>query len=353
MANIIAEPFGKISDGTECKLFTITNAKGNQLKICDYGCRVQSWIVKDKDGKPTDIVLGFDNAAKYEEDDSCMGGVIGRHANRIRYGKAVINGKEYQLELNANEGKNHIHGGSKAFHYHLWQSEITEEGLKLTHVSPDGTAGYPGNMTVTATFNLTDEDELSITYEAVCDKDTVCNLTNHAYFNLDGFQASDVLEQKLQIFADEITEHDEDSFPTGVIRKVEGTPMDFRQLTAIGARIDDKYDQLIWGRGYDHNYIIPDWQKDGNLRKAAYAESDKTGITMTAYTTLPGVQLYTANYQCYAIKGKNGIAYGPRSGFCLETQYFPNSLEHAHFPQPILLKGEVYKAKTVYKAGIK
>lgn len=129
--------------------------------------------------------------------------------------------------------------------------------------------------------------------------------------------------------------------------------MDFRQLTAIGARIDDKYDQLIWGRGYDHNYIIPDWQKDGKLRKAAYAESDKTGITMTTYTTLPGVQLYTANYQCYAIKGKDGIAYGPRSGFCLETQYFPNSLEHAHFPQPILLKGEVYKAKTVYKAGIK
>lgn len=350
MANIVTEHFGKLSDGRCATLFTLTNSRGNQIKVCDYGCRLQSWVVKGNNGTAYDIVLGYDDVSKYERDTSCMGGIIGRHANRIENGRVTIGGRKYQLECNTGTGnRNHIHGGSKGFHYQLWEREASDKGISFSHVSPDMTAGFPGNMKVIVRYDLTDDDELVIDYTATSDADTICNLTNHAYFNLDGHNSGAVLDQQLQIFADEFTWADQESLPTGEICSVSSTPMDFRKLKKIGADIEADYEQLKWGLGHDHNYVVPNWKKDGRLHKIAYVQGAASGLGIEAYTTLPGMQFYTGNYLDGSITGKDGTCYNKRSGFCLEMQYFPNSPAHKNFPQPLLLKGEVYEAKTVYK----
>lgn len=377
MAQITKESFGKLSDGREAFLYTLRNTKGTEVKVTDFGARLVSFIVRDKDFKKRDIVLGYDSAAGYEADTTSMGGVVGRHANRIAAGKAVINGKEYQLELNTGSRKqNHLHGGLKGFHMRLWDAaEITDQGVKFTYNAKDGEGGYPGNMTLTALYSLSNDNELMLTYEATADQDTICNITNHAYFNLDGHAAGTeaAMKQKIQIFADEYTWADSESLPDGRILPVEGTPMDLREPTPIGLHIDDDFDEIQMGQGYDHNWVLRDVPVEkemqlgefgydpgcpidylnGGFKKAAYAESDESGITLTCYTTLPGMQFYTANFLNGSAIGKEGTAYARRSSFCLETQYFPNALANPNFPQPILKKGETYKAQTIYAAGLK
>ena len=351
------------------ELYTLRNTKGTEAKVTTYGARLTSWHIMGKDAKFVDVVLGYDDAAAYEKDDTSMGGVVGRHANRIAGGRAVINGHEYQLDLNTgSKMQNHIHGGFHGFHDQLWTAEETYEGVKLTYHSKDGEGGYPGNMTVSVLYSLSNDNELSLRYEAVSDQDTICNLTNHTYFNLDGFQAAPVLDQKVQIFADQYTWADAESLPDGRILPVDGTPMDLRDLTRIGDHIDDDFDELQMGQGYDHNWIIRDEPVQvemkkgmfgfdphcpidylkGGLKKAAYAESDQSGLTLSCYTTQPGVQFYSGNFLCGGIKGKDGVEFQRRTGFCLETQYYPNALAHPEFPQPILKKGETWKAQTVY-----
>lgn len=369
MAMIKKEAFGKLSDGRAVELYTLRNTKGTEAKITTYGARLVSWRVMGPQAKFVDVVLGYADAAAYEKDDTSMGGIVGRHANRIAGGKVVLNGKEYQLDLNTgSKMQNHIHGGFKGFHDQLWTAEEVYEGVKLTYHAKDGEGGYPGNMTVSVLYSLSNDNELSISYEATCDQDTICNLTNHTYFNLDGFESPSVLDQKIQLFADTYTWADEESLPDGRIMEVAGTPMDLREPTRIGEHIDDDFDELQMGKGYDHNWIIRDEKPvvemkpgmfgydphcpldylQGGLKKAAYAESDKTGLTLTCYTTQPGVQFYTGNFLCGGIKGKNGVEFPYRSGFCLETQFYPNSPANPSFPQPILKKGETFKAQTVY-----
>lgn len=369
MAIIRKEAFGKLSDGREAELYTLRNTKGTEAKITTYGARLVSWRIMKQDGTFVDVVLGYADAAAYEKDDTSMGGVVGRHANRIAGGKVTIDGREYQLDRNTgSKMQNHIHGGFKGFHDQLWTADETYEGVKLTYQAKDGEGGYPGNMTVSVLYSLSNDNELSIRYEAVSDADTICNLTNHTYFNLDGYEAGPVLDQKIQIFADSYTWADAESLPDGRILPVEGTPMDLREPVRIGEHIDDDFDELVMGRGYDHNWVLrgdlPDAELKpgmfgfdphcpidylkGGLKKAAYAESDQSGLTLACYTTQPGIQFYTGNFLCGGIPGKNGVEFQRRTGFCLETQYYPNALAHPKFPQPILKKGETWKAQTVY-----
>ncbi len=369
MAIIRKEAFGKLSDGRAVELYTLRNTKGTEAKITTYGARLVSWRVMGPQAKFIDVVLGYADAAAYEKDDTSMGGVVGRHANRIAGGKVTISGREYQLDCNTgSQMQNHIHGGFQGFHDRLWTAEEIYEGVKFTYKAKDGEGGYPGNMTVNVVYSLSNDNELSISYEAVSDQDTICNLTNHTYFNLDGFAAGPVLDQKIQIFADKYTWADAESLPDGRILDVAGTPMDLRKPVRIGEHIDDDFDELQMGKGYDHNWVLRDEPAvvemkpgmfgfdphcpidylKGGLKKAAYAESEKTGLTLTCYTTQPGIQFYTGNFLCGGIKGKDGVEFQHRTGFCLETQYFPNALANPDFPQPILKKGDTWKAQTVY-----
>lgn len=370
MATIKKESFGKLSDGREVELYTLRNTKGTEVKVTTYGARLVAWSAYGKDHKRTDIVLGYADGAAYEKDNTSMGGLVGRHANRIAGGKVTIDGKTYQLDLNTgSHNQNHIHGGFQGFHQKLWMAEETDQGVKFTYHAADGEGGYPGNMTVHVLYSLSNDNELSIRYEAVSDADTVCNLTNHAYFNLNGFASGPVLDQKIQIFADKYTWADAESLPDGRILDVAGTPMDLRQLTRIGEHIDDDFDELVMGHGYDHNWVIRDEKPTvetkpgdpscpidyvgGGLKKAAYAESDQSGFTLTCYTTQPGVQFYTGNFLNGGLPGKDGVEFQRRTGFCLETQYFPNAFANPNFPQPILKKGDTWKAQTVYVLGQK
>lgn len=367
MSKITSEEFGKLKDGRAVQLYTIRNTKGTEVKICSYGGHVQSIRTRDKDFNYVDVVLGYGDAAAYEIEDKYIGALVGRCANRIAKGQLTVDGKDYALECN--NGANHLHGGVRSgFNKKLWQAEPTPTGLKLSYTSPAGEGSYPGELKVSVTYALSNDNEFSISYEASADADTVCNLTNHTYFNLDGFQSGSVLEQKVQLFADEYTPADQGSIPDGRLLPVEGTPMDLRKPVKIGAHIDDDFEQLKWAGGYDHNWVIrqvpcevemeagafgfdpscPIDYLDGGLHKMAYAESAKTGITLTAYTTQPGVQFYAGNYLDGSPVGKQGAVFGKRSGFCLEAQYFPDAVHHANFAQPFLKKGEVWKAQTVY-----
>lgn len=353
MASITKNSFGQLSDGSQVDRYTLTNQSGSQLSIITYGARVQSWLVPDKQGRLVDIVQGYADAATYEKDNASMGGIVGRHANRIQDAQVTINGKTFPLEANdGKQGNNSLHSGKAGFHLHLWKAEEKDGTLLLTYHSPDGDGGFPGNFTAQVTYSLSDKNELSINYQADCDQDTICNMTNHTYFNLSGFQSDTILDHQMQIFADYLTEADADSLPNGTIYAAKDTPMDFTSPTPIGDRIDADFQQLVWGQGYDHNWILSAPWENG-LRKAAYTQSPKTGITLTTYTDLPGIQFYSGNFLGGELAGKDGMRFPGRSGFCLETQYYPNSPAHPEFPQPLLKKGQTWHAKTVYAAGCK
>ena len=342
------ESFGTLPDGTAVELFTLRNSSGMEVKVTNYGGIITELKVPDRDGTIDDVTLGYDSIDGYLESSPYFGAIIGRYGNRIAKAQFELDGKTYKLP--ANDGPNTLHGGNVGFDKVVWQAEPFERegerGLVLTHTSPDGDQGFPGTLEARVTYTLTDKNELIFDYHGTTDKPTVVNLTQHAYFNLAGDGSGDVLGHELTIAADRYTPVDGTLIPTGELASVEGTPFDFRTKTAIGARIDADHEQIKFGGGYDHNYVL---NRDGDgLQLAARVEEPKTGRVMEVHTTEPGVQFYSGNFLDGSITGKNGHVYGKRNGFCLETQHYPDSPNQPSFPSTTLEPGETYTSRTVY-----
>jgi aldose 1-epimerase len=342
-------PFGVTSDGTAVDRYTLTNSNGMSVSIITLGGTVTELKTKDRSGKLDDIVLGHDSVEGYLKASPYFGCIVGRYGNRIAKGRFTLCNETYRLACN--NGENHLHGGLKGFDKVVWQAtpRITESGvsLVLSYLSKDGEEGYPGNLTVTMTYTLTDKDELRIDYEAVTDKATVVNLTHHGYFNLNGAGKGDILDHQLEIDADRFTPVDATAIPTGELRLVKGTPMDFTTSTRVGDRIDANDEQIAVGGGYDHNFVLN--KKSEALSFAARASSATTGRVMEVYTTEPGVQLYTGNFLDGSIVGKGNAVYKKRYGFCLETQHYPDSPNQPTFPTTVLNPGERFLSTTVHK----
>ena len=341
--------FGQTADGKRVDLYTLTNAGGMQVKITTYGATVVSLVVPDRNGKPADVVLGYDSLEEYIAGGNYFGCIVGRYANRIAGGKFTLNGTQYRLA--ANEGGNHLHGGLRGFDKVVWQAQEYEDnsdvGLRLSYKSPDGEEGYPGNLACTVSYTLGAANVLRIEYLAVTDSPTIVNLTNHAYFNLAEAGSGDILNHELMINADWFTPVDTRLIPTGELKSVQGTPFDFTRPTAIGARIDHDHEQLIFGKGYDHNWVL---NKDGDGPSlAARAMERSSGRTLEVYTTQPGLQFYSGNFLDNRIAAKAGQVYPHRGGFCLETQHFPDSPNRPEFPCTALDLGSKYEHKTIYK----
>lgn len=334
-------------DGKNVKLFTLKNKQGAMVTISNYGGRVVSLLVPDKDNKLTDVVLGYDSIGAYrKKGEPFFGALIGRYGNRIGKGKFTLNGTEYTLQLN--DGPNTLHGGADGFFSKVWDAkQLDDQKLELTYVSKDGEAGYPGKLDVKVIYSLTDDNALQIDYLATTDKATVVNLTNHAYFNLTGEGNKTILDHELTIAADSITPVDSTLIPTGKLLAVAGTPFDFNKAKTIGKSIEEKDEQLKFGKGYDHNFAL---NKHDENTPVATVKSPITGITMEIYTTEPGLQFYSGNFLTGADKdGKGGKSYPHRSAFCLETQHFPDAPNHPNFPSTVLKPGETYKTSTTYK----
>ncbi|RDU22521.1 aldose epimerase family protein [Anaerosacchariphilus polymeriproducens] len=339
------ELFGKLNDGTETFLYTIENSKNMKAAITDYGAALVSLWVPDKNGTFQDVVLGYDDPISYEENSGCLGGTIGRNSNRIKDAKLTIEGIEYQLD--ANDNGNNLHSGLKYYHKRKWEvTAFLENKITLTYNSPHMDQGYPGNLIVDVTYEITENNGLSITYEGISDRTTIFNMTNHSYFNLSGHASGSILEQELWVDADMFTIADAESIPTGEFVPVKGTPMDFTRKKALSEEIESDYEPLKMAGGYDHNWIL---NTDELFGEAAQLEDKKTGIQMVVFTDCPGVQIYTGNYLVEGLKGKEGVVYGPRHGICLETQYYPDAMNHENFPQPILHAGEKRQSKTIYQ----
>ena len=348
---ITKQSFGMAADGTPAELFTLSNKNGMQAKITNYGGILVSLLVPDKNNNLIDIVLGYDNIEKYHNNNVYLGALIGRCANRIGDANFFIEGKEYNVALN--DGKNHLHGGNKGFDTKVWDAEITEKGLKLSYFSADGEENYPGNLKTSVIYALTDNNELILEYNAVSDKTTIINLTNHSYFNLNGHNSGTILDQELWLNSVNFTPADKGSIPTGEIKSVKGTPMDFTVPMVIGARIDDNYEQLNFAGGYDHNWQI---NRQGNgLEKAASLYSAKTGIFMEVSTTLPGIQIYAGNYLANAVQklGKENAVYDKRTGICFETQYFPNAVNTPNFESCVFKAGQTFSHTTIFTFSTK
>lgn len=337
-------PFGTAPSGEPVFLIKLDN-RVLSCEIITFGAAIRSLNVPDRNGTPVDVVLGYDTLEEYIRHDGYLGATVGRFANRIAKGRFQLNGKEYTLATN--NGNNHLHGGLQGFSHRVWNIVHSDaHSVTLSLSSPDGEEGYPGNLECSVKFEL-DGTSLIIRYHATSDKDTLCNLTNHSYFNLAGHSSGSVLEQSIQIFADQYTPSDAESIPFGTIEPVANTPMDLRTPTPIGKHIRNDFHQLINALGYDHNYVIDG--QIGTLRPVAQAYAHATGITMEVETTLPGVHFYTANYLPEGRMGKGGCAYSPRHGFCLETQYFPDSPNQPTFPSTALKAGAEYAHCTVFR----
>jgi len=347
-AEVKVSDFGKTADGEVVKEYTITNDKGAVVKLLSRGATLKEWHVPDRDGKMDDVVFGFDDVAGYEsKDNGYFGATAGRVANRIAGGKFTIDGKEYQLAKN--DGPNTLHGGVKrSLDKVIWDgkpfADQRGQGVVFTYTSPDGEEGFPGKMDIKLTYTLTDKNELQIDYAATSDKATPINLTNHAYFNLSGAGAPTVLDHELKLEADHYTPIDSTLIPTGEIAAVAGTPFDFREFHKIGERVDQLNDKP--GKGYDHNFVLNN--QTGKLELAATVKDAKTGRVLKVFTTEPGVQFYGGNFLNGA-KGKGGKSYAHRSGLCLETQHYPDSIHHPNFPSATLKPGQTYKQTTVYQ----
>jgi len=378
--------FGTLEDGRKAGLYILRNSNGLSAEVTDYGATLVSLIVPDKCGMVRDVVLGYDDVSGYESGQSCFGATVGRFANRIGNAGFTLNGKEYQLT--ANDGANCLHGGRDPYNKRLWeavipfgkissgnvaakvnavesmndgtpsyvQSDISGERITFCLESPDGDQGFPGNLNISVTYTLTNDNELHIDYEAVCDQDTPLNLTNHSYFNMDGHESSSVLGQECMLRAEKFTLTDSGLIPTGDLADVAGTPMDFRTPKRLGLEINDNYEPLMVAGGYDHNFAIDGWDAPDNsdgmrsYREAASLYSEESGIRMTVLTDLPGMQLYTAN----GLKdehGKRGTLYGRNSAACFETQFWPDSVNKDNFPGCIMRAGEVFRSRTTYKFG--
>jgi len=340
--------FGKLKDGTETFLYTIGNEKQMSASITNYGATLVSLWVPDKYGNVADVVLGYDNPISYEENSGCLGGTIGRNSNRIKDAKLTIEGIEYKLD--ANNNGNNLHSGFKPYHKRMWEVSLVEEQkITLTCNSPHMDQGYPGNLIVNVTYEITQDNELSITYEGTTDQTTIFNMTNHSYFNLAGHNSGVALDQELWLDAQEFTIADDKSIPTGEIVSVENTPMNFNLKKSFQKEIDAEYQPLKMAGGYDHNWVL---KTNGQLKEIAQLEEKKSGRKMNVFTDCPGVQIYTGNYLAEGLKGKEGAIYGPHHGVCLETQYFPDAVHHAKFPQPVLKARETKKSKTIYQFSV-
>lgn len=344
------EPFGQLPDGRAVERFTITNANGLEIRAITYGGIITSIRVPDRAGTLGDVVLGFDTLDGYLTDHPFFGAIIGRYGNRIAKGQFTLNGRTYSLATN--NGPNSLHGGNKGFDKVLWDAQPLPDGngVAFTRTSPDGEEGYPGNLKVRVTYTLTDKNELVVEYHATTDKATPVNLTQHSYFNLAGEGSGDILGHRLMLNADRYTPVDATLIPTGELAPVEGTPFDFRTPTTIGARIDQSNAQLKNGQGYDHNWVLT--RKGPGLELAARVSEPKSGRTLEITTTEPGIQFYSGNFLDGKIKGKSGHVYAHRTGFCLETQHFPDSPNHPNFPSTILQPGREYSTKTVFRFDV-
>jgi aldose 1-epimerase len=344
--------WGKIRTGQAVDIYKLTNASGVEANIITYGARVQSLKCPDAHGQIGDIVLGFDNLEGYLGENPYFGAIVGRYGNRIAKGRFKLDGKEYTLARN--NGDNALHGGLKGFDKVVWTTkEVSSSAgpaVELTYVSKDGEEGYPGTLTATVRYTLTDAGELKLDYTATTDKKTVLNLTNHSYFNLAGEGSGEILGHRLRIDADRFTPVDAGLIPTGELRSVAGTPFDFRQPHAIGERINADNEQLKLGKGYDHNFVLNG--PAGTMRKVVRVTEPKTGRVLEVSTDQPGIQFYTGNFLDGTVKGKGGKAYGFRTAFCLETQHFPDSPNHPKFPSTVLNPGAPYKTSTVFTLSV-
>ncbi|MCC9165782.1 aldose epimerase family protein [Pontibacter harenae] len=342
--------FQQTIDGKETDLFILKNSNNVQAAITNYGGRVISMLVPDKDGNMTDVIVGFDDVASFTEgSDTFFGATIGRYGNRIANGKFKLDGQEYTLATNNNP--NHLHGGDKGFSRVVWDAnQVNDQTLELTYLSKDGEEGYPGNLNVKVTYTLTNDNELKIDYEATTDKKTVVNLTNHAFFNMNGVGSGSIADHILQINADKYTPVDSTLIPTGELASVEGTPFDFRKPTPVGERIEADDTQLKYGKGYDHNYVLKTNQ-GGEMTHAATVVGTETGIKMDVYTEEPGLQFYSGNFMA----GQNTVKGGKdefRTALCLETQHFPDSPNQPSFPSTTLKPGDTYSTTTTYKFSV-
>ena len=356
-AGIIKEAFGQFK-GQSVDLYTLTNSNGVVMKVTTYGGIITELYVPDRNGEMGNVALGFDKldgyiSPEYEENNPNFGGLIGRYGNRIAKGKFTLDGVEYTLATN--NGENHLHGGNIGFNRVVWVAQPIENAngiaLELTYTSKDMEEGYPGNLQATVVYTLTDANELKIDYRAVTDKATPCNLTNHSYFNLSAGKEPTNANHELVIFADKYTEVDGGMIPTGNLPDVAGTPMDFTSPHKIGERIDADFEQLKFGRGYDHNWVLRN--SDGSLALAATVYEPQSGRFMEVFTTEPGVQFYAGNFLDGTLIGKNNIKYVRRAGLCLETQHFPDSPNQPAFPSTILQPGQTYQTQTIYKFSVK
>jgi aldose 1-epimerase len=346
------DQWGKMPSGEQIDLYTLRNSNGIETAITNYGGRIVTLKTPDRRKHFDDIVLGCDKLDGYLEKDPYLGALVGRYANRIANGEFTLGSKTYRVARN--NGPNALHGGQKGFDKVAWTGRLIDAdggtAIELEYLSPDGEEGYPGNLRVTVRYTLTDKDELRIDYHATTDKDTILNLTNHSYFNLAGQAAGNVLDHLVMINADEFTPVNEHLIPTGELRRVEGTPFDFRELKAIGTHIAEKDQQIEYGIGFDHNYVLNKRGEGPSI--AARVTEPNTGRTIEVSTTEPGVQFYTGNHLDGTARGKGGAVYGFRSGFCLETQHFPDSPHRPEFPSTELRPGEVYRGTTVFTFSI-
>lgn len=345
---------GKLQDGTEVKRYTLTNGNGTEASFTDLGAIWLTMLVKDKEGNKRDVVLGVDNVEMLLRNPGHMGEPIGRNANRIGGASFEINGMTYELQKN-DIGVNSLHSGPDYWRTRVWDAEYDNAGLgsyvMFSLISPDGDQGFPGEARVSVTYTLAEDDSLSIRYTGTADQDTVFNMTNHAYFNLDGYDSGDAMDQIVWINADRFTPANKDSIPYGDMASVQGTPMDFTTPKPIKRDIGTEFDQLKFAGGFDHNWVLNDF--DGSVRLAATAFSEKSGIKMSVYTDLEGMQFYTTNSMATDFEGKGGVHFGPRHGYCFETQHYPDCLHKADWPTSIVKVGEEYDTTTIYKWEVK
>jgi aldose 1-epimerase len=359
--------FGKLADGREVYAYTLRNSSGMTVKVINYGASIVSIVVPDRNGKFADVVFGYDSLDGYVNGNAFIGATIGRYANRIAKGRFTLDGKTYQLSVN--DGENTLHGGKMGFYRVLWNAEPLETpdgpAVKMTYVSKDGEEGFPGTATVSVTYTLTNDNSIRIDYSGTTDKTTVMNLTNHSYFNLTGDPRKTILDEEVMIDADKFTPVDSELIPTGKIESVVNTPFDFRKLTPIGARINEKdpataelNQQLKYCLGYDLNWVLNGQKKSsvssvGKVRKVAELYDPSSGRVLEVLTDQPGLQFYSGNHLDGTQVGKGGIVYKFRTAVCMEAQFYPDSPNHPNFPSTVLKPGETYRQTTIYKFSVK
>lgn len=343
------EAFGVTTKGEKVTKYTLENANGMKVSLLDFGAIVQALYVPDKNGTLADVVLGFEDILGYEDNGSCVGAFVGRNANRIGGAKVTISGKEYQLEKN--DGENNLHGGMPGFHRVMYEMEYFEEegsqSIEFSRLSPHMEQGFPGNLDVTVTYTLTEDNEFAIEYHAVSDQDTIVNLTNHSYFNLKGHASGDAGKHMVQILADEFVPTNKELIPDGTILPVKNTPMDFNVMKPVEQDIEADYQPIIFAGGYDHNYVLHTTEDE--LAKVCEVYEPESGRAMEVFTDLPGMQFYAANFLAEPKYGKEGKVYGKRDGLCFETQFFPNACNVPNFKSSLLKAGQEFESATIYR----